>query len=74
MVRQERQRGAGFHRCLARRVCQQSSWRNRNRKVLPNPSVKRSAIGRPPSPRSALVYPALHGLGVLPLSPAYLER
>ena len=43
-------------------------------KVWPNPSVKRSAIGRPPSPRSAVVYPALHGLGVLPLSPAYLER
>jgi len=44
------------------------------RAVRPNPSVKRSAIGRPPSPRSAVVYPALHGLGVLPLSPAYLER
>ena len=43
-------------------------------KVWPNLSVKRSAIGRPPSPRSAVVYPALHGLGVLPLSPAYLER
>ena len=40
----------------------------------PNPSVKRSAIGRPPSPRSAVVYPALRGLGVLPPSPAYLER
>ena len=44
------------------------------RKAPPNPSVKRSAIGRPPSPRSAVVYPALHGLGGLPLSPAYLER
>ena len=42
--------------------------------MMPNPSVKRSAIGRPPSPRSAVVYPALRGLGVLPLSPAYLER
>ena len=43
-------------------------------RVRPNHSVKRSAIGRPPSPRGAVVYPAPHGLGVLPLSPAYLER
>jgi hypothetical protein len=44
------------------------------RRVLPNPSVKRSAAGRPPSPRAAVVYPASRGLGVLPPSPAYLER
>ena len=43
-------------------------------KVWPNPSVKRSAVGRPPSPRSAVIYPALRGLGVLPTAPAYLER
>ena len=43
-------------------------------KVWPNPSVKRSAIGRPPSPRAAVVYPASRGLGALPPSPAYLER
>ena len=42
--------------------------------VRPNPSVKRSAAGRPPSPRAAVVYPALRGLGVLPSPPAYLER
>ena len=43
-------------------------------KVGPNPSVKRSAIGRPPGPRAAVVYPASRGPGVLPLSPAYLQR
>ena len=42
--------------------------------LRPNPSVKRSAAGRPPSPRAAVVYPASRGLGVLPSSPAYLER
>jgi len=36
----------------------------------PNLSLKRSANGRPPGPRSALVYPALRGPGVLPLAPA----
>jgi hypothetical protein len=40
----------------------------------PNPSVKRSAASRPPSPRAAVVYPASPGLGVLPPPPAYLER
>ena len=40
----------------------------------PNPSVKRSANGGPPSPRGALVYPAPRGLGVPPSAPAYLER
>ena len=39
-------------------------------KVLPNPSFKRSANGRPPSPRAAVVDPASRGLGVLPSSPA----
>lgn len=48
-----------------------SSERSR---VRPNHSVKRSAVGGPPSPRSAVVYPALRGLGVLPRLPAYLER
>ena len=43
-------------------------------RVWPNPSVKRSANGRPPGPRAAVVYPASRGPGVLPLSPAYLER
>ena len=29
-----------------------------HRKARPNPSLKRSANGRPPGPRGALVYPA----------------
>ena len=41
-----------------------------NRKAMPNPSFKRSATGKPPGPRSAVVYPAPRGPGVLPLSPA----
>jgi hypothetical protein len=45
------------------------------RRVLPNPSVKRSAAGRPPGPvwRYA-VHCRQTGPGVLPSSPAYLER
>ena len=39
-------------------------------RALPNPSLKRSANGRPPGPRSAVVYPAPRGPGVLPSSPA----
>jgi hypothetical protein len=39
-------------------------------RVRPNPSLKRSANGRPPGPRGASVYHAPHGPGVLPLSPA----
>ena len=44
------------------------------RRAGPNPSLKRSANGRPPGPRGAVGYSAPHGPGVLPLSPAYLER
>jgi hypothetical protein len=41
----------------------------------PNPSVKRSANGRPPSPgRWYAVHFHRPGLGALPSSPAYLER
>ena len=43
--------------------CQQGAAR-------PNPSLKRSANGRPPGPRGAVVYPAPRGPGALPLSPA----
>jgi hypothetical protein len=39
-------------------------------KVRPNPSLKRSANGRPPGPRGAVAYPAPRGPGVLPSSPA----
>jgi hypothetical protein len=52
------------------------SWRANGRpsdkpcQAGPNPSLKRSANGRPPGPRGALVYPAPRGPGVLPLSPA----
>ena len=43
--------------------------------VRPNPSVKRSANGRPPGPPSRYgVHFLLCGPGVLPLAPAYLER
>ena len=57
----------------------QMQWHLKASTVLPragpNPSVKRSANGRPPGP--GLRY-AVHflspGPGVLPLSPAYLER
>ena len=40
------------------------------RTLLPNPSFKRSANGRPPGPRGTVVYPAPRGPGVLPSSPA----
>ena len=41
----------------------------------PNPSVKRSANGRPPVPGPwHTVHHHSPGTGVLPLSPAYLER
>jgi hypothetical protein len=55
---------------LSRSPCLLSSLR-----VLPNPSVKRSAAGRPPGPgwRYA-VHCRQPGPGVLPSSPAYLER
>jgi len=43
--------------------------------TAPNPSVKRSANGRPPSPgRWYAVHFHRPGLGVLPSAPAYLER
>ena len=42
----------------------------RQRKVRPNTSLKRSANGRPPGPRGAVVYSAPRGPGVLPPSPA----
>ena len=40
------------------------------RTLLPNPSFKRSANGRPPGPRGTVVYPTPRGPGVLPSSPA----
>ena len=42
----------------------------RCRTLLPNPSFKRSANGRPPGPRGTAAYPAPRGPGVLPPSPA----
>jgi hypothetical protein len=43
--------------------------------VLPNPSVNRSANGKPPGPRySAGLHFLQRGPGALPLSPGYLER
>jgi hypothetical protein len=36
----------------------------------PNPSLKRSAIGAAPGPRSALVIVSLRGPGTAPLAPA----
>jgi hypothetical protein len=39
-------------------------------RLRPNPSLKRSANGKPPGPRGAVVYPAPRGLGVFPSSPA----
>jgi hypothetical protein len=40
------------------------------RASMPNPSLKRSANGRPPGPRDAFSYHAPRGPGVLPLAPA----
>jgi hypothetical protein len=43
--------------------------------LRPNPSVNRSANGRPPSPAwRYAVHFRQSGLGGLPLSPGYLER
>ena len=39
-------------------------------KAPPNPSLKRSANGRPPGPRGGSVYHPPRGPGVLPPSPA----
>jgi hypothetical protein len=39
-------------------------------RVLPNPSLKRTANGGPPGPRGAVVYPAPRGPGVPPSSTA----
>ena len=39
-------------------------------RVRSNPSLKRSANGRPPGPRGGLGYPPPRGPGVLPSSPA----
>ena len=45
------------------------------RTLMPNPSVKLSTNGRPPSPSHRYgVHFLWLGLGVLPLVPAYLER
>ena len=57
---------------LVLQAAHRQPWRRRAR---PNPSVKRSANGRPPGPRSRYgVHFLLRGPGVLPLAPAYLER
>ena len=44
------------------------------RRVLPNPSVKRTRNGVAPGPRGRVVYPRPHGPGATPLRAAYLER
>ena len=44
--------------------------RTLHREATPNPSLKRSANGRPPGPRGAWVHVAPRGPGVLPSSPA----
>jgi hypothetical protein len=43
-------------------------------RTRPNPSLKRSANGRAPGPRSRVVYHRFCGPGVLPSSPAWVER
>ena len=58
--------GRGRQQCRA----QEGAVQQRASGVTPNPSFKRSATGKPPGPRSAVVYPAPRGPGVLPLSPA----
>ena len=58
--------GRGLQQCKVQEVAVQQ----RASGVTPNPSFKRSATGKPPGPRSAVVYPAPRGPGVLPLSPA----
>jgi len=63
-----------FAFCVRRFKPSMMSYDPSRHSLPPNPSVKRSAAGRPPSPRAAVVYPASRGLGVLPSSRAYLER
>ena len=58
--------GRGRQQCKVQEVAVQQ----RASGVTPNPSFKRSATGKPPGPRSAVVYPAPRGPGVLPSSPA----
>jgi hypothetical protein len=70
------------HSVAAPRGAAPSVWSRHRRapsislcRVRPNPSVKRSANGRPPGPgRWYAVHCHQPGPGVLPLSPAYLER
>lgn len=54
--------------------CHGQSWSGTHlqawRQAMPNPSLKRRAIGRPPGPRGRTVYHRPRGPGVLPLSPA----
>ncbi len=44
------------------------------RAALPNPSVNRSANGRPPGPVCGPLHSPQPGPGVLPSSPGYLQR
>ena len=67
------QRGAGGDCCVPAGVTR--PWQARrqrcHRTALPNPSLKRSANGRPPGPVSRYgVHSLLPGPGVLPSSPA----
>ena len=70
--------GAEYHDCSCRGAERPAEWfAYKNTRViavatvLPNPSLKRSANGRPPGPRSRYgVHFLLRGPGVLPSSPA----
>ena len=63
-------RGAGGRNCVPARVPKLPQARRRpQRPALPNPSLNRSANGRPPGPPSGQAYHPLVGPGVLPLAP-----
>ena len=68
------QRGAGSICARPSRVTTPGScrpaYRAQQGASRPNPSLKRSANGRPPGPRGAVNYSAPRGPGVLPSAPA----
>jgi hypothetical protein len=71
-----RQRGTSEEQGVWRRKCGslRSLSKRGPRRVLPNPSVKRTRNGVAPGPRGRVVYPRPHGPGATPLRAAYLER
>ena len=65
-----RRAGAGRGGPVALPGCLQALYRRRTCTSLPNPSLNRSANGRPPGPPSGEAYHPHVGPGVLPSAPA----